>query len=89
MWSRAQIRLSVLEVHNNNCKNANDPLERTLAPTIKETKHNHAVGHRMQFACRYAQSVTQLRSVINAAIKQHDKSIGEEEGLALKQIFRR
>ena len=65
-------------------KVAKDPLERTLAPTIKQAQRNRAVGHRMQFACRYTESLTQLGPVIDATIEQHDKPIGEEERLPLK-----
>ena len=45
---------AILKIHNNDGEDANDPLERALAPTIKKTKRNHAVGHRMQLARRNA-----------------------------------
>src|SRR5262245_21601052 len=80
---------SLLEVHNDNRKNADNPRERVLATTIKHTKSNDAIGHGVQFGCRHAQGLAQLGPVIDAAIKQHDKSIGEKEGLMLQEIFGR
>src|SRR5262245_58384775 len=65
-------QFSAVKVHDDDCENANDSLERVLAPPIKETKRNLAVRHRNLFSCRDAQQTAQLRAVIDTAIKQHD-----------------
>src|SRR5438067_4937680 len=77
-----------LQIHNDDYEIAEDPLERPLAPTIKEAHRDQAVRHQMQVARRYVQSLAQLRPIIDAAVKQKDKSICEQKGLLLKEIFR-
>src|SRR5215469_5215368 len=47
-------QVAVLEVDDNDGENANDALERALAPTIKQTKHNHAIRYCMQLTLRNA-----------------------------------
>src|SRR5262245_37382982 len=78
---------AILKIHDNDGEDANYLLKCPLAPTIKKTKHNHAVGHCVQLGCRNPQRITQLGPVINAAVKQHDKPIGEDEWLMLKAVF--
>ena len=79
---------SVLQIHNDDCKIAEDPFERAIAPTIKEPKRNHTVRHQWQVVRCYVEGIAQLKPIVDAAIEQHDETIGEDKRLLLKAIFR-
>src|SRR5262249_35256081 len=78
---------SVLQIHNDDCKIAEDPFERAIAPTIKEPKRNHAVRHQWQVVRRYVEDTAELKPIVDAAIEQHDETISEDKTLLLKAIF--
>jgi hypothetical protein len=72
---------AILEIHKNDGEDANNPLKSALAPTIKQTNRKHAVGHCTQVACRNTQNAAELRTIVDAAIKQRNKPIARKEGL--------
>jgi hypothetical protein len=82
-------QLSIFEVGNDEGKDPLELLEGALTPSFEDAKRDHTVGHFGQLAGRDPNGPAQLFSIVDAAVEQHDKAIGNVERLSLEVVFGR